>query len=269
MELNEVLSDEKPKEEIVEQKQERPDSAKRAHREKEAAAVEEGRKRDEAGRFAREEKEKAEAKPEAEQKPEPKPEQKEELSPRERAAFAAMQDERRKRQELENRLAQIEQAQKQPPPKSFVEDPDGALARYQQEMQQQLSGAIVQTKVSATEAVARAQHKDYDQIVEVFGQVCQNTPGLYQQALASPNPAEFAYRIGKNYHDLQQAGSIEQLKERIEKEARIKVENEYKQKHEELEKLRQSLPSSLSEARGTNQQRVQYTGPTPLGAILK
>jgi hypothetical protein len=275
MELGDVLKDEKEeKQELVEK--ETVDGVKQAHRAKEAQAVEEGRKRDEAGRFAKEEKEKAEAK---EPKPDPKPEARtEELSAKERAAFAAMQDERRKRQELEQRLAQLEQAQKQQqnPPKPFMEDPDGALAQYHeqfqqhtQQLQQQMSGALVQTKVTATEAVARSQFKDYDEKVEVFKAVCQNTPGLYEQCLNAPNPADFAYRIGKNYHDLQQAGSLDQLKEKIEREARVKFEEEYKKKQEESAKQRAELPPSLSEARGTSQPRTQYTGPTPLGAILK
>jgi len=97
----------------------------------------------------------------------------------------------------------------------------------------------------------------------------QSTPGLHAQWLQSPDPAEFAYKLGKHTKELRDVGSIDNLRAKIEKETRLKLEEEFKKKREELEKQRQELTPSLSDVRGAARRtNPVFTGPTPLDAIL-
>lgn len=223
------------------------------------------------GQFLPKEKETPKEEPKVEAK-EPKQEPKrEEFTEKERAFLRAAEEERRKRQELERRLAELEKP-KQPEgeKKTFWDDPEGHLKTFEQSLEQRLSQREMNVKLTTAEAIARTKYKDFDDNIQVFAGLLQQTPGLREAWLASPDPAEFAYRAGQRTKMLTEAGSIDELRERIEKETRAKLEAEYKAKQAELEKQRAALPGSLSDVRGasTRQQPV-YTGPTPLEDILK
>jgi len=260
-ELKDILTEEPENTEAAPEpeatpEEEKPQSRRKAHQEKEQRA------RDEGGRFAKDE-QKEEAKPE-EPKVEAKPEPKQEMSEKERAFLAAAQEERRKRQDLERRLAEIESA-KPKETKTFWDDPEGHLKSFEQKLQQ----ASVQTKLQTAEAIARSRYQDFDEKVTVFAEILQSTPGLHAQWLQSPDPAEFAYRLGKHTKELRDVGSIDNLRAQIEKETRLKLEAEFKKKQDEIEKQRQELTPSLSDVRGAAR-RTQpvFSGPTPLDAIL-
>lgn len=197
----------------------------------------------------------------------------EEMTPREKAAFAAAQDERRKRQALEAEVAKYRQAQ--PPaqpgekPKTFWDDPEGALKAHEARISEKETNILLNT----TERLARSRYQDFDEKVEVFAELAKSTPGLAAQMLAAPDPAEFAYTTGKNHQLLKQAGSVDALIEKARKETevavRAKVEAEFKAKEEALAKERAAIPGSLSDTRGSAAPaKAVFTGPTPLGDIL-
>jgi hypothetical protein len=197
----------------------------------------------------------------APQTPEPPKEQ--QFTERERAFLKAAQEERDKRQALERKLAETK------PPvevKDFWTDPDARIKAMEDHMQQVQITTVLQT----TEAIARSQHPDFQEKLDSFGKLMEQTPGLYQQWLASPNPAEFAYKTAKNHMDLQQAGNLDTLKANIEKELRIKIEAEMEAKRQELEAARAAIPPTLSDARSVgNNNAPVWGGPTPLDNILK
>lgn len=262
---------------------ERAQSRKSAHQEKEFAA--QGLARDpETGQFAKKDAAPQEQKPDAALAPgapaSPAPAvaapaaaaapAAEQMTAKEAAFLRAAQEERGKRQELERRLAALEAA-KPPaePAKTFWDDPEGALARHKQEIE----GVVTSTRLSTAEAIARGKYPDFDAKIETFKEVLTQTPGVYQQWMQSPDPAEFAYRMGKNHQELQQAGSIDGLRAQIAKETEVRVraqiEAELKVKAEAAAKERAALPSSLSDARGTTVNRPVWSGPTSLEEILK
>ena len=192
----------------------------------------------------------------------------EELTPKERAAFAKAADETRKRQALEARLRELEAKQSAEPAKTFWDDPEGALNKQKQEVQQ----AVVSATLRTSETIARSRYKDFDEKVAIFGELAQTTPGLAQQMLGAPDPAEFAYRTAANHKALQDAGGMEQLLAKREEETRIKVraeiEAELKAKAAALEKERAALPGSLSEAPSKGNNRPTWNGPTAMDDIL-
>ena len=277
MDLNDVLAEQKeePKTETPEEK-EQPQEEKVTSRRKEwqeneqnARAEGEGKVRDPVtGQWVAKPKEEKKEEPEKEVKKEVKEPPKQDMTDKERAAFAAAADERRKRQQLEARLAELEKKKAETKddgtPKTFWDDPEGALAKHRQEMQQ----TVVQTKLATSEAIARSKYSDFDEKIADFGEILQQTPGLHIQWLQSPDPAEFAYKLGKNHLELKDAGSIDALRQKIEKEVRLKLETEYKEKADKMVKERSAIPASLSDTSGKSGPRVEYTGPTPLKDIL-
>lgn len=194
-----------------------------------------------------------------------------ELSEKERAFLAKANDETRKRQQIEQEFNEFRARASPPAPKpqepakTFFDDPDGFLA----ERDRRVELGMMQNKADTSEMIARSQHQDYDEVFKVFAEVAKTTPGLVAQAFAAPHPAEFAYRVGKNYKEIQAAGSIDAMREKIEKETRLKLEQEYKEKEERLLKERASIPGSLTDARGSVTTRPVWTGPTPMDTILK
>lgn len=257
---------------------ERPVSRKQAHRDKEQEA--QGRVRDpETGQYAKAKEPEAEVKPEAkapEVKPEVKPEAKapvvaappqQEFTEKEKAFLKAAHDERAKRQELERRIAAMEKPPEQP--KGFWDDPEAAFKQQNEKIQ----SVALQTKLQTAEGIARLRYTDFDEKLAKFTELAQNTPGLAQQTVMAPDPAEFAYRTAKNHMEMQEAGGIEGLRKKIEAETtarvRAEVEAELKAKAEEAEKLRSNLPGTLSGVRGVTANKPVWSGPPALDDILK
>jgi hypothetical protein len=192
------------------------------------------RLRDEHGRFAKKEETgvpTAEA-PAAEPTTQAPPaEQNQQLPP---AEYAALKDERRKRQELERKLeAAIAQQQlfKQPPdhpPPSFWDDPDAAMAHMRQEMRNELLQSLRQEqqieRMNLSEAAAKLKYPDYPDAFAAFEQAVQYNPRLAQEMVSAADPAEYVYSKGKAALALEQHGSIEALlaAERQKWEAEVK-----------------------------------------------
>jgi hypothetical protein len=284
MDLDDVLSEPKerepdPVEKVIQEGEERVTSRRAEWRNKEldARAEGEGKVRDPVtGQFVPKEP-KEEPKPEVkaeEPKPEPKVEKQEqqEFTPKERALLATAQEERRKRQELEQQLAQYRQ--QQPPaeaPKPFWDDPDNALKARDEQInatRQEFAQTIFRQRLEFTEELARVKYPDYNEVVEVFKEVASQAPGLVQQCMASQNPAEFAYKLGKHHKEMREVGSVDAYKQKLEKELRLKVEAELKEKYEKEMKARQELVPSLSDARSTQSNKAVWGGPTPLDSVL-
>jgi hypothetical protein len=267
MSLDNILEEkppvEAPKEEPVKVES---DNANIRHQEKEEAA--QGRVRDGTGKFVKKEEvkeEKVEEKP----KETPKEAPKQEFSDKEKALLAALQDERRKRQDLERKAQEVPVKK---PDKPFWEAPEEHF-KSQEELhkaweQKQTERETVMT-LRVAEMMARKEHPDFDEKVTYFGEMVAKIPGLYQQWLQSPDPGEFAYKTAKDHKELQEVGSRDKLVEKLEKEIRIKLESELKEKEKKLREEREAIPSTLSDVRGKNQQKTVWGGPPDLNDILK
>ena len=197
-----------------------------------------------------------------------------EFTDKEKAFQRAMLEERGKRQELERRMAAYEAAKTAPgattdAPKTFWDDPEGALAKHQAE----IASVAVNARLQTAELIARQKHVDFDEKIEKFGEILKQTPGLHQQWLAAPDPAEFAYNIGRNHLELQAAGSMEEMRAKIERETaarvRSEIEAELRAKAEALARDRAALPPSLSDARASGTAKHVWGGPPSFDEILK
>ena len=227
--------------------------------------------------FPKEKKEEKKEEPKAEVKEEKKEEKApevtkppaQEFTDKEKAFLRAAQEERNKRQELERRLAAIEASKPKEAEKTFWDDPEAALAKQRQEIQQ----TIVGTRLQTSEAIARTRYQDFDEKVAKFAEIVQTAPWMTQQMLSAPDPAEFVYRTAKNHIEIQTAGGIDELKKKIEADTeakvRARIEAELKEKAEALARARAELPGSRSEAKATGgATKPVWAGPPSFDDIL-
>lgn len=201
--------------------------------------------------------------------PEPTPEpvaaQQQPITDKERAFYIAMSEERRKRQDIERQLKELQASQPPQEPKAFWDDPEGALQTFQQQVEK----VVTTTRMDTAEQIARSKYNDFDDKINVFAEVLQNTPGLREHWMKAPDPAEFAYKTGKNYMELQQAGNIDALRSKIENEVRLKIEAELKAKDEARKSEIAAIPPSLSNAQSAPGTKAVWGGPPSLDNILK
>lgn len=192
---------------------------------------------------------------------------------------AALKDERKKRQESERvaaeyaaKLAAYEKAASQapaPPPQrpDLFENPDGALDHIEQRFQQQL----VRTKLDMSVAMARQSHPDYGEAEAAFVEAVKANPSLYDQMMADPHPAGFAYRVGTQVRALRDIGGDPEAyraKVRQELEAELRAQWEAEQPSRRSD-VRSSIPPSLAGGRDTSGRFAPaWNGPESLNDIL-
>lgn len=186
------------------------------------------------------------------------------------AEYAALRDERQKRQQLEARLAELEaslQPQPQvPAPPDMFDDPDGFAAHLRaqilQELQPTLQHGQTLTRAEVSEMLARQKYEDYDDTVEVFKEALAVNPFLMNQLQQARDPATFAYNAGKQFQAAKAFGSeAPPSREQIEAELREKIMSEIG--------LKPQAPSTLAADRSVGSRSgPEWSGPTPLGKML-
>lgn len=156
--------------------------------------------RDEAGRFA--------------PKTEPKPEEKPQLT---KADVAAIIDERRKRQQLEQEVQALRQ---QKPKTDIFENPEEAINERLREHLDPLTNQLLELKLE----LAKTKMPDFDDAALAFFQVAQNDPVLRHQADTAPDQFQFIYREGKRLKELGDVGGdILKYKEKVTAESRLEI----------------------------------------------
>lgn len=131
----------------------------------------------------------------------------------------ALEDERRKRQELERQIAELtgkatqqtQQPQQQPQPsqqRQFPQrpdpwtDPEGAAAYDQMMFQHQL----FETRVITSKELMRTVKPDFDEMEKIFIEAASADPWLEQQLVQHPMPAKFAYEQGRKLKLMREIG---------------------------------------------------------------
>lgn len=253
----------------------------------------EGPSRDEKGRFAPKEPQEPEesAQPETgEQAPAPEPEAASvpptpETQPEpepERIPFAALKDERAKRQQLEAEIAHLRAtlqqqaqpqqqfqtlpAQQQEAPDMFA-DPEGYQAWVMAQAEQIAYAKAVEVqrmeRVRLSNASAMQKYADYGEVIEQFKQMAQLNPMLEQTMLEQPDPADWAYKTAKTHLEVQNYGSLDAL-------VAAKVAEAQKAAIAQLEaKAKPSIPETIADARNVGQRSgPAWSGPQSLADIL-
>lgn len=112
----------------------------------------------------------------------------------------AVLDERRKRQELEAKIAKLEakepeaEVTKRP---DILEDQEGAFRHTES----QFANAILQERINLSRELMIEKHDDYEAMEAVFVELAGKNPHLVQEMNKSSNPAKFAYSKAKEHND--------------------------------------------------------------------
>lgn len=198
-----------------------------------------GQVRDEKGRFAS--KGETEAAPPAAEEPVTVP-------------VKALQEERRKRQELEQQIAEVTQRIQQQPPQpapDMWEDTQGWQQHFGSEV---VSTAVQQATLNArldmSEMMVRQAHPDFEDRKAAFIQLMNETPGLRERALNDAHPWNFAYNYVTNHERMQQlsAVNVTELEARLREEIKAELAAE--------QKAAPPIPDTLADAqsaRGSTQ----------------
>lgn len=226
--------------------------------------------RDEHGRFAAQETGEQETAIEPEPQDEVPPTSEDEPA---HIPFAALKDERAKRQAIEaqqremaERLQQYEAYFAQVnQPQQAEEDQDPLEIIAQQIMgrlQPQTEHQMFTMKVNMAEQFARQKWADYDEKVEHFKEAVQTNPFLLQELRNAENPAEYAYNAASNILAAKSYGGQAPSREQIEAELRQQI-------MAELNLPSAKAPTTLAgqQSRGTRAGPA-WSGPTSMNDLL-
>ena len=182
----------------------------------------------------------------------------------------AVLDERRKRQELEQRLRDIEAKKEQEQAPDWWADPEKAA----QHQSQQIEARLYQQKVELSQDFMRSQHEDYDDMEARFMEMAQENPALRTELQKSANPARFAYETAKKAAEYEAMKDVDAYKARLEADVRKDVEAKVRKEIEAEQKKKADKeaaidPSLASTSSKGGLKSDDYAGPTPLDEILK
>lgn len=241
--LDEFLSNEPAAETDTQAQPETPAETAETQEPVETAEAKAERARDEKGRFAPKGEEEA-APPAAEETNVP---------------VKALQEERRKRQTLEEELAAIRQRLEQPaqPAPSIWEDEQG----WQQHFGGQVVGEAVQAatmnaRLDMSEMMVRQSHPDFEDKKAVFLELMKETPGLQQKALSDPHPWNFAYTYVNNHQRMQElsATSVTELEAKLREQIKSELAAE--------KAPDPAIPDTLADAQSARGSAVPFKVPT-------
>lgn len=197
----------------------------------------------------------AEAAEEAEPQPEPAPEpaaEAEDSTPesadeRPSVPQAALIAERKKRQELEERLRAYEEQKNAPKTPDVFEDPEG----YTKAIDSRIAQATWATKVELSQDFMRSQHDDYDEREQQFMELVKETPTLLNDPGWKQNPARYAYETAvrhERFKQMQDPGYESKLRQEIEAEVRAKLEAELSGKQQKAQAKREAVMPTLTDS---------------------
>lgn len=174
---------------------------------------------------------------------------------------AALIEERRKRQELEQRLQQQPVTDEQ-----FWQSPTQAAQQMLQPTVQAMQEQMENYRFDMAEALTRSLHQDYDQVREAF--LAKRAAGdpwalaIDAQMRQQPNPAKFVYDQWSRVTAMESIGDLNAYRQKIEAEVRAKVLKELRPEVPDVPRSLNSEPSATAPTATTSFE------PTPLSNIF-
>lgn len=198
-----------------------------------------------------------EEKPEAEEKPEDTPEDTDEgkepeLSAEQNALLKQAKDERRKRQErderireLEAKLAEQEQGVERP---DVFEDQEGFVESLRSEYKEELG----RQRLDIQRSMMIEFKDDYEEVEAAVLEEMRDNPVLKAELQKAPNVAKAVYEYGKKMAQFNEAKGFnkEEYEAKLRAEIKAELEKEYKEKLAS-EDTGETLSPSLANARGS------------------
>jgi len=188
--------------------------------------------------------------------------------------LAALQDERRKRQEherdlraLRDEVAKLKQPKPVEEPKvGLLDDPD----KWEAQLQKRIDDATSKVRQEAQENYfrllerqARERHKGekitFEDAGATFAEAAKNNSALIAEAMQADDPAEYVYQAGRKLKMLSEAGDLDALLASAREEGRLSALGEVKKSPE--------IPESLTDVTGAKSV-TKVWAPKPLSELL-
>ena len=160
--------------------------------------------------------------------------------------LAALLAERDKRKELERKIAEIQEKNKQELP-DFYADPQAHVQMIEQRAQARINAVL--------EDQAREAHADYDDVMQVVLEAAAVNPAIKDQVFAANNPAMAAYKLGKQLIEHRDAQDPEKLRAKLVAEIRAELAAEFSAKP-----AKANVPPDISQTRSAS---GQFTAKQP------
>lgn len=179
--------------------------------------------------------------------------------------IAALHDERDKRKAAQRERDELQKQLEENKP-DFWEDPQKAIDSVTESLRAEFNQELRVTRLNMSVAGAQSRHEDYDVMEKAFADAAKDNPALIDQMWADPDPAEYAYKTGKQFTQLNQfGGDLDSMRAQMRAEVRKELEAELKGKSDTLA----SVPESLTSETSASAPREKVSeGPTPLENIL-
>jgi hypothetical protein len=183
--------------------------------------------------------------------------------------------ERKKRQELERRLAQMEgqvsvyqQSTNQAKNAQAPQEPSRPEDQFYRDPVAFVDQRLAQQRLQISEELVRSQHpEDYQAAVDSFTEAVKASPHLLNQFRSHNNPAAFAYETGKAFADMKDVGSLDEYRAKV--RAELEAEIEAKLRKEGALTAANNATTSAAGARGSGSTTTaEYSGPTSLRKIF-
>jgi hypothetical protein len=189
------------------------------------------------------------------------------------AEVARQRDRRRKAEaksaDLEKRLAFLEgkvSSQPAPDPVDPEEEAERFLERPKENVEALMEAREWRTICRVTTAAAKRAYEDYDEMEQIFRDAADKDASLATALRNSEDPAEFAYRYGKNKTATEGFKSVEEMKAAWEKEHAERIREEVRK--EEADRIAGSQPTTQAQAPGHGGAKEPPAPATSLADIL-
>ncbi len=171
--------------------------------------------------------------------------------------------ERRRRQEAEAKLAEMEQRLQslqtppQPAPDMF-EEPEGWQQHFRGDVvTTAVQQATLNAKLDMSEMMVRQAQPDFEDMKATFLELAKDNPVLVQQALNDPHPWNKAYQIAQNHKAMQELGATNVSD--LEAKLREKIQAELAQ---QAPAQAPSLPNSLADSQSSRTSAGAFKPPS-------
>jgi hypothetical protein len=190
--------------------------------------------------------------------------------PQHTVPIAALVAERRQRQELQARLAALEQQKPQIKDDDFWQAPAEAATKLVEHSRAETQQEIARMRYEFAEEMTRTVHPDYDAVRDSFLQKVEARDpwaiAIAQQMPQQSNPAKFVYDQSKRLDAMSSLGDPATYRARIEAEVRAQILKEMGQTKQPAPVVPRSLNSEPSASIPSSGEAY---APTPLENLLE
>lgn len=164
--------------------------------------------------------------------------------------FAALKDERRKRQELERELEALKAPKEEAKAPDVLDDPEGYQAFQSEQFDQKVDN--VKAEISQFYAEKELGKEKVAAAFETFSAMVKDNPALYEQAVSSVSPYHEIVEIVNKAEKFEQIQDVDKYEAKIRAEIESKIRAELEEKYSKQSQNTANVTPSLNSQRSAD-----------------